>query len=157
MGNLLSNSSGWQTSTIPAPIAVGHNDPALQLSVSTTKPDHISEHLEVTRKMTRYFKKIYKNGKSYHITTDSSHSRKSQSNSHDPDKYSCRKSSNTDHVNEITYQMWSLKGTKLETKNKVDHHEWLSRTGEVIEVTISDIKYAANFPVTVTEEFLFTT
>ena len=30
-----------------------HNDPNLQLSISTSKPDHIAELLEAMRKMTR--------------------------------------------------------------------------------------------------------
>ena len=43
----------------------GQNDSAVQLSVSTTQPDQISELLEATRKMTGYLKKSYKNGRSY--------------------------------------------------------------------------------------------
>ena len=34
----------------------GHSDPNVQLSIFTSKPDHIAELLEATRKITRYFK-----------------------------------------------------------------------------------------------------
>ena len=37
----------------------GHNDPNVQLSISTSNPDHMAELLEATRKMTRYSKKSY--------------------------------------------------------------------------------------------------
>ena len=35
----------------------GHNDPHLQLCISTSKPDHIAQLLEATSKMTRYLNK----------------------------------------------------------------------------------------------------
>ena len=38
----------------------GHNEPNLQLSISTSKLDHMAELLEATSKMTKYFKKSYK-------------------------------------------------------------------------------------------------
>ena len=41
----------------------GHYDPNVQLSVSTSKPDHITKLLEATKKMTKYFKKSYKHNK----------------------------------------------------------------------------------------------
>ena len=41
----------------------GHNDPNVQLTISTSTPDHIAELLEATRKMTRYFKKSYRQNK----------------------------------------------------------------------------------------------
>ena len=142
----------------------GHSYPVLQLFVSTTKPDHISELLEATREMTRYFKKSYKNGKSHQVNTDNNHSCKSQNNSYNPDKYVHRTNSNSNHVNQITGQSCSLKGTKPETVNTIDHHdsnspdssfstlsysEWLSGTDKVTEVTTSDMNYAANFPVAI--------
>ena len=45
----------------------GNNDQAIHLSVTTSKPDFISEMLEATRKMTRYFKISYKIDKSNHV------------------------------------------------------------------------------------------
>ena len=49
----------------------GHNDPSLQLSVSTSKPDHIADLLEATGKVTRYFKKSHKHNNQ--TNTDSHH------------------------------------------------------------------------------------
>ena len=43
-----------------------HNDAKLQLSISTSNPDHITEPLEATKKMTRYLEKSYKSSKSHH-------------------------------------------------------------------------------------------
>ena len=94
----------------------GHNDPALQLSASTTKPDHISQLLEVTRKMTRYFIKYHKNGKSHQVNTDNNCSCKSESNSHNLDKHVHNANSNTDHVNKVTGKIQSLKGTNQKLK-----------------------------------------
>ena len=51
----------------------GHNSPALQLSISTSKPVHTSEMLEATKKMTKDFKKLYKNIKSPHVYNDNNH------------------------------------------------------------------------------------
>ena len=50
----------------------GHNYTALQLSVSTSQPNHVSELLEATRKMTRYFKKSYKS-RSYQNNGNNNH------------------------------------------------------------------------------------
>ena len=41
-----------------------HTEPNFQLSISTTKPDHMAESLEATRKMTKYFKRSYMHNKS---------------------------------------------------------------------------------------------
>ena len=69
-----------------------------------------------------------------------------------------------DQVNEVTGQTQKLKGTKSEIEDTKDHHnsnnpnsnfdsssdsEWLSQMDEIIEVTISNMKYAANFSVTI--------
>ena len=48
----------------------GNNDPNLQLSISTSKSDHIAELLEATKRMTRYFKKSYKHNKSHNTSND---------------------------------------------------------------------------------------
>ena len=39
----------------------GHYEPNIQLSVSTSKPDHIAKLLEAIKKMTEYFKKTHHN------------------------------------------------------------------------------------------------
>ena len=100
-----------------------HNDPALQLSVSTSKPDHISELIEATRKMTRYFKKLYKNSKSHYVNNDNNHPHKLQSSSHSLDKHTHKTHNNNDWVNEVTDQTQMLKGTKWETEDTKDHHD----------------------------------
>ena len=46
----------------------GHNDPNLQLPVSTSTLCHISEFLEATRKMIRYLNKSYKQNKTTIVT-----------------------------------------------------------------------------------------
>ena len=51
----------------------GHNDPNVQLSDSTCKLDHITELLEATKKMTKYFKKSYKHNKTHHDGTNNHH------------------------------------------------------------------------------------
>ena len=65
---------------------------------------------------------------------------------------------------EVSGQTHSHKGTKLEIENTVDHHDsnssnssfstsshskCLSQTYEVTDIIISDMKYVANFPVTI--------
>ena len=80
----------------------GHNDPALQLSVSTAQPDYISELLEAARKMTRYFKKSYKSGGSYQNNGDNNHSHKSEGNPNNPDKQVYSTHINANQVNDIT-------------------------------------------------------
>ena len=72
--------------------------------------------------------------------------------------------SNADQINEVIGQTHSLKGTKSETENTIDHHdpdspnssfstssdsELPSQTDDIIKVIISDMKYAANFHVTI--------
>ena len=54
----------------------GQNNPNVQLSISTSKPDHIAELLEATRKMARYFKKSYEHSKTHHSSTDNHHTSK---------------------------------------------------------------------------------
>ena len=96
-----------------------NSDPTPRFSVSTTKPNHISELLEATRKLIRHFKKSYKNGRSHQNNTDNNCLHKSQSNTNNTDKHVHRTHSNANQVNEITGQMHSHKGTKSETENPV--------------------------------------
>ena len=93
----------------------------LQLSVSTIIQDHIKELFEAKRKMTRYFKKYYKNGKSRHVNTDNNYPCITQSSSHNPDKHVHKTQTNADHVNKVTGQTQTLKVTKSETEDTIDH------------------------------------
>ena len=87
-----------------------------------------------------------------------------QNSSLNPDKCVCKTHNSNDQVNEITGQMWTFRGTKSEPEDTKDHHhsdspdsnfdsladsEWLSQTDEIIEVTLSKMKYVMNFPVTI--------
>ena len=69
-----------------------------------------------------------------------------------------------DQVNEIIGQAHTSKNTKLELEDTKDSHdsdnpdsnldsssdsEWLSQTDKIIEVKLSNMKYAMNFPVTI--------
>ena len=81
-----------------------HNGLALQLQVnlqSTSKPDHISELLEETRKITRYFKAI-QNGKWHHVNNHNNHPCKLQSSLHSLDKYVHKTHNYDNQVNAVT-------------------------------------------------------
>ena len=100
----------------------GHIDPALQLSVSTVKPDHISELLE-TEKITKYFKKSYKNSKSHHVNNGNNYPCKVLSCSHNLDKHVCKTYNYNNQVNKVNGQTQMLKGTKSETVDPEDHQD----------------------------------
>ena len=89
------------------------SDPALQVSVTTPKPNYISELLEATRKITRYFKMSYKNSKLHRIETENKTPHKFQSNLHNPDKHVHKTHSNADQVNELIGLTHSLKVQNL--------------------------------------------
>ena len=101
----------------------GHNDPVLQLSISTCKPDHISELLEAIKKMTKYFKKSYKNSKSCHVNNDNNYLHKLQSSKHNSDKHVHKGHNYNNKVNEVISQTQMLKGTKSEIEDTKDHHD----------------------------------
>ena len=67
----------------------GHNDPNVQLSVFISKPDHIAELLEATKKMASYFKKSYKHNETHHNSTDSHHPSTNHYNTTHSDKHKC--------------------------------------------------------------------
>ena len=141
-----------------------HDDPNVQLSVSTSKPDYISELLEATKEITRYFKKSYKNSKSHHVNNNNSYPNFTQISSLHPDKHVHKTHNPNDQVNEITGQTWTVRGSNSEPEDTNNHHDsdrlannfdstsnsvWLSWANKIIEVTLSDMKYAVNFPVTI--------
>ena len=93
------------------------------------------------------------------------------SSSHNLNKDVCKSHNNADQVNEVTGQTQMLKGTESETEDSINYlnsnspnssfvsssdSELLPQTDEVFKVTISNMKYAANFPVTInqTEQYL---
>ena len=82
----------------------GHNDPNLQLSISRSKLDHISELLEATKKMMRYFKKSYESNNP-HITNDyNNFTHTTHNSSLHLDKHTCKTHNPNDQVNKITGQ-----------------------------------------------------
>ena len=99
-----------------------HYDPNLQLSVTTSKPDHITELLEATKEMTKHFKKWYKHNKSNHDSTDSNHSGTNQYNTTHADKHKCKLCNSNDQVNEIIGQTCTPKTTKSEPED-IDPHD----------------------------------
>ena len=101
----------------------GHNDPNLKCSVSTSKADHISELLEATKKMTKYFKWSYKNNKSHQVDNDKSYTHIPQHGSPHPDKHVCKTHISNDQANEITGQMQTFRGTKSEHEDTRDQHD----------------------------------
>ena len=79
----------------------GHNDHNFQLFISTSKPDHIAELLEATKKMTVYFKKSYKHKKSYHTSIDSHHPSTNHNSAIHSDRHKCKSHKTNDQINEI--------------------------------------------------------
>ena len=79
----------------------GHNDPNVQLTVS--------ELLEATKKMTKYFKKSCNDNKTHHNNTDSHHPSTNHYNATHSDKHKCRSHNTCDQVNEIIGQTWASK------------------------------------------------
>ena len=78
-----------------------HTEPNLQLSILTNKPDHIAELLKATIKMTKYFKRSYKQSKPHLSDNSDSHiNTKHYSTSHS-DKHKCKPCNNNDEVNEV--------------------------------------------------------
>ena len=82
------------------------------------------------------------------------------------DKHVCKTHNYNEEINEVTGQTQTLKNTKSETEETKDHHDsdshnssfdsssdlkGLSQTDEIIEVTISNMIYVANFPVSINQ------
>ena len=79
-----------------------HTEPNAQLSISTNKLDHMAELLEATRKMTKYFKRLYKHNKLH--STDNSNCQTSTNhynNSHSG-RHKHKPCNNNGEVNKIT-------------------------------------------------------
>ena len=68
----------------------GYSDPNLQLSIYTSKPDHISE-LQSYKKMTRYFKKSHKNNESHQVNNNIIYPHIIQNSSLNQDKHVSKK------------------------------------------------------------------
>ena len=136
-------------------------EPNPQLSVSTNKPDQMSELLEIIKQMTKYFKRLLKhtpkhnnNNDYYQDKTNTYHSNKCK---HKPHYHK-------DEVNKITLDTCTPKHTPKKINETPDNTDidssdstvhsssdskWLSREHEIIEVKLSNSRYAANFPVKV--------
>ena len=99
----------------------GHNDPNIQLSVSTSKSDHITKLLEATKKMTKHFKKPYKYNKTHHNSTDSHHANTNQHNTTLSENHKCKSHNTSDPVNEIIGQTHASKNNESEPKDKDPH------------------------------------
>ena len=99
------NNSIWSQSN-------GHNDPNVQLSVSTSKPDHIAELQGGIKKMNKYFKNSYKHNKTHYNSTDSHHHSTKHYNTTDSDKHKCKSCNTSDQVNEIISQTHASKHPK---------------------------------------------
>ena len=115
--------------------------------------------------MTRYFKKSYKHSKTHHNSTDSHQPSTNHYNATHPDKHKCKSHNTNDQVNEIIGQTCASKNRKSEPEDIKDPHdsdslesnldsssdsEWLSWADKIIKVKLSSMKYAANFPVIIT-------
>ena len=86
-----------------------HTKPKLQLSISTNKPDHMAELMEVTRKMTKYFKRQYKHNKP-HLSDDSNcHMSTNHCSTFHSDKHKYKSHTNNDEVNEVINSMCTSK------------------------------------------------
>ena len=113
--------------------------------------------------MAMYFKKSYKHNKPHHTCTDSHHPSTNHNSIH-ADRHKCKSHNTNDQVNEIIWQTHVSRNTKSEPEDIKDPHnsdspdsnldsspdsEWLSWADKIIEVKISNMKYATNFPVTI--------
>ena len=101
----------------------GHNDPSVQLFVSTSNPHHVAELLETTRKMTRYFKKLCKHNKTYHSNTDSHHFSTNHNNAIHSNNHKCKSGNTNDQVNEIISETHASKNTKSDPEDIKDSHD----------------------------------
>ena len=113
--------------------------------------------------MTKYFKKSCKHNKGSHGSTDSNYPSTNQYNTIHADKHKCKPCNTNNQVNKVIGQTSTPKTTKPEPKDKDPHgsdspdscidsssdSEWLSWADKIIEVKLSNMKYAANFPITI--------
>ena len=101
----------------------GHNHPNVQLSVSTSKPDHIAELPEATKKMTKYFERSYQHNKTHHHSTDSHHPSTTHYNATHSDKHKCKPHNTNDQVNKIISQAHASKTTRSKPEDFKSHHD----------------------------------
>ena len=106
--------------------------------------------------MARYFKKSYKHKKSHHISTDSHHPSTNHNSSMHSEKQKCKLHNTNDQVNEIIGQTCVSYIKDPHDSDSPDNNldsssgsEWLSWADEIIKVKLSNMKYAANLPVTI--------
>ena len=100
-----------------------HNIPNLQLFISASKVGHISELLEATNKMIRYFRKSYKSSKSQHTNIDNNYPHITHNNSLHSDKHTDKTHNPNDQLNEITGQTKTPASTETEPENTEDPHD----------------------------------
>ena len=93
------------------------------MTVSTSKPDHVDELLEATRKMTRYFKKSYRQNRSHHSTTDTQYLSTNNNNAINLNKHKHRSCNTNDQVNEIVSQICTSKNIKSDPEDIKDPHD----------------------------------
>ena len=64
-----------------------HTEPNFELSILTNKPDHMTELLEVTRKMTTYFKRSFKHNKPNYNDNNTPNTSTNHHNNYHSDKH----------------------------------------------------------------------
>ena len=121
--------------------------------------DHMAELLQATRK----WQNISKDNKLYPSDNSNCHLNTNHYNTPHSDKHKL-KSCNNNEVNEVINQTCSSNSTPSEPKNRKElcdsdssdsildsstDSEWWSWADKTIEVKLSNIKYATNFPVTI--------
>ena len=99
-----------------------HNDPNVQLLVSSNKLDHIAELLEATKKIMKYFKKSYQHNKRHYNSSNSHHSSRGYYNAVHSDKHKCKSHNPSNLVNEIIGQTCTSKTTKSEPEDIKQPH-----------------------------------
>ena len=148
--------------------ANNYTDPNLQLSVSTNKLDQMAKLLEATQQMMKYFKVNQQTPK--HTISKEWYQNKYQNKSGTSPFDTCRhkpyqhRDYHKEEVNKITSDTGIPKNTSTKsdgTANNTDidsldspvdsslDSKWLSKEHEVIEVKLSNSKFAVNFPVKV--------
>ena len=108
------------------------------MSISTSKPDHIAELLEATRKMIRYIKKPYKCSKTYHSNTDSHHSSTNHNDAIHSDKDKHKSHNTNDQVNEIIGETCASKNTKSDPEDIKEPHDSDSPDSNLDSLSVSE-------------------
>ena len=98
-----------------------HNNPNLQLSVSTHPPDHMAEMLEATGKMKKYFKKLYMHNKP-HLNDSNCHTSTNHYSKSHSDRHRHKPHNNSNDVNEITNSTHTSNNPHSELEINKEHH-----------------------------------